>query len=89
MMIAEQLQMEKEVIRVWFCNRRQKEKRINPPSSNSGTTTTTKTIFHTPTSMVGEDPLNTILVIYCSVPFIFLLITKPNEQNVLYAVWLE
>ncbi|XP_029428136.1 POU domain, class 2, transcription factor 3 isoform X2 [Rhinatrema bivittatum] len=30
-MIAEQLTMEKEVIRVWFCNRRQKEKRINYP----------------------------------------------------------
>ncbi|XP_072776798.1 POU domain, class 2, transcription factor 2 [Taeniopygia guttata] len=28
--MAEQLHMEKEVIRVWFCNRRQKEKRINP-----------------------------------------------------------
>ncbi|XP_078265166.1 POU domain, class 2, transcription factor 1a isoform X3 [Rhinoraja longicauda] len=54
MMIADQLKMEKEVIRVWFCNRRQKEKRINPPSSNSGTTTTTKTIFHTPTSMVAS-----------------------------------
>ncbi|KAI4811070.1 hypothetical protein KUCAC02_013993, partial [Chaenocephalus aceratus] len=27
------LSMEKEVIRVWFCNRRQKEKRINPCSS--------------------------------------------------------
>ncbi|XP_035018515.1 POU domain, class 2, transcription factor 2 isoform X4 [Hippoglossus stenolepis] len=31
--IAEQLNMEKEVIRVWFCNRRQKEKRINPCSA--------------------------------------------------------
>ncbi|XP_019896515.1 POU domain, class 2, transcription factor 2 isoform X3 [Esox lucius] len=31
--IAEQLNMEKEVIRVWFCNRRQKEKRINPNSA--------------------------------------------------------
>ncbi|CAK6448676.1 unnamed protein product [Pipistrellus nathusii] len=30
-MIAEQLCMEKEVVRVWFCNRRQKEKRINCP----------------------------------------------------------
>eukprot|EP00062_Callorhinchus_milii_P025405 gi/632986344/ref/XP_007910184.1/ PREDICTED: POU domain, class 2, transcription factor 3 isoform X2 [Callorhinchus milii] len=30
-MIAEQLAMEKEVVRVWFCNRRQKEKRINFP----------------------------------------------------------
>ncbi|XP_032821336.2 POU domain, class 2, transcription factor 2 isoform X2 [Petromyzon marinus] len=32
-MIAEQLHMEKEVVRVWFCNRRQKEKRINPPAN--------------------------------------------------------
>ncbi|XP_004636459.1 POU domain, class 2, transcription factor 3 [Octodon degus] len=32
-MIAEQLSMEKEVVRVWFCNRRQKEKRINCPVS--------------------------------------------------------
>ena len=32
-MLAESLQMEKEVVRVWFCNRRQKEKRINPPPS--------------------------------------------------------
>nr|XP_029503741.1 POU domain, class 2, transcription factor 2-like isoform X5 [Oncorhynchus nerka] len=31
--IADQLSMEKEVIRVWFCNRRQKEKRINPNSA--------------------------------------------------------
>ncbi|KAJ8389454.1 hypothetical protein AAFF_G00119920 [Aldrovandia affinis] len=30
--LAGQLSMEKEVIRVWFCNRRQKEKRINPSS---------------------------------------------------------
>lgn len=29
--LAEGLSMEKEVVRVWFCNRRQKEKRINPP----------------------------------------------------------
>jgi len=32
-MVAEELQMEKEVVRVWYCNRRQKEKRINPPSA--------------------------------------------------------
>ena len=31
--LADGLQMEKEVVRVWFCNRRQKEKRINPPTS--------------------------------------------------------
>ncbi|XP_070773972.1 POU domain, class 2, transcription factor 3 [Enoplosus armatus] len=30
-MISEQLAMEKEVVRVWFCNRRQKEKRIYCP----------------------------------------------------------
>ncbi|KAK7882452.1 hypothetical protein WMY93_028626 [Mugilogobius chulae] len=49
-MIADQLNMEKEVIRVWFCNRRQKEKRINPPSSgSSGGNTPIKTIF-TPNS---------------------------------------
>lgn len=29
--LADNLCMEKEVVRVWFCNRRQKEKRINPP----------------------------------------------------------
>lgn len=28
--LADQMNMEKEVIRVWFCNRRQKEKRSNP-----------------------------------------------------------
>lgn len=30
-LISEQLSMEKEVVRVWFCNRRQKEKRIYCP----------------------------------------------------------
>ncbi|XP_051788104.1 POU domain, class 2, transcription factor 3 isoform X1 [Erpetoichthys calabaricus] len=33
-LIAEQLSMEKEVVRVWFCNRRQKEKRICCPMSS-------------------------------------------------------
>jgi class 2 POU domain transcription factor len=32
--ISESLNMEKEVVRVWFCNRRQKEKRLNPNSAN-------------------------------------------------------
>ena len=32
-MLADGLQMDKEVVRVWFCNRRQKQKRINPPPS--------------------------------------------------------
>nr|XP_029514769.1 POU domain, class 2, transcription factor 2-like [Oncorhynchus nerka] len=33
LLMGKQLNMEKEVIRVWFCNRRQKEKRINPCSA--------------------------------------------------------
>ena len=32
--LADQLQLEKEVVRVWFCNRRQKEKRVTPPLGN-------------------------------------------------------
>merc|ERR1719273_1026615 len=32
--ISDGLCMEKEVVRVWFCNRRQKEKRLNPNSAN-------------------------------------------------------
>lgn len=31
--LADQLQLEKEVVRVWFCNRRQKEKRMTPPGT--------------------------------------------------------
>ncbi|XP_028322662.1 POU domain, class 2, transcription factor 3 isoform X2 [Gouania willdenowi] len=33
-LISEQLSMEKEVVRVWFCNRRQKEKRIFCPMTS-------------------------------------------------------
>ncbi|RWS12115.1 POU domain: class 3: transcription factor 4-like protein [Dinothrombium tinctorium] len=34
--LAETLQLEKEVVRVWFCNRRQKEKRMTPPTGQLG-----------------------------------------------------
>jgi len=34
--LAESLQLEKEVVRVWFCNRRQKEKRMTPPTGVMG-----------------------------------------------------
>jgi len=34
--LAEHLQLEKEVVRVWFCNRRQKEKRMTPPQNPDG-----------------------------------------------------
>ncbi|XP_034069555.1 POU domain, class 2, transcription factor 1b isoform X10 [Gymnodraco acuticeps] len=52
-MIADQLNMEKEVIRVWFCNRRQKEKRINPPSSGMGGGAI-KTLFTPSSPMVAS-----------------------------------
>ncbi|XP_050440273.1 POU domain protein 2-like isoform X2 [Adelges cooleyi] len=42
--LADNLSMEKEVVRVWFCNRRQKEKRINPPTTTmAGQTASTNT----------------------------------------------
>ncbi|KAL0985088.1 hypothetical protein UPYG_G00152770 [Umbra pygmaea] len=59
--IAEQLNMEKEVIRVWFCNRRQKEKRINPnsatpplPSQPSQTQPTHKPHCYSPHMMSSQ-----------------------------------
>ena len=65
-MVADELQMEKEVVRVWYCNRRQKEKRINPPSAMTHivqyytatpppTTTEGKTV--SAGSQQGEPPL--------------------------------
>lgn len=38
--LAEHLQLEKEVVRVWFCNRRQKEKRMTPPTGQMDGTPT-------------------------------------------------
>uniref|UniRef100_A0A8C5LKQ8 POU domain protein n=1 Tax=Leptobrachium leishanense TaxID=445787 RepID=A0A8C5LKQ8_9ANUR len=55
-MIADQLNMEKEVIRVWFCNRRQKEKRINPPSSCASSTSPIKALFSSQTPLVASTP---------------------------------
>lgn len=62
-LIAEQLNMEKEVIRVWFCNRRQKEKRINPPSSGGTSSSPIKAIFPSPTSLVRMEVLRLIVTI--------------------------
>ncbi|XP_015906627.1 POU domain, class 2, transcription factor 3 isoform X3 [Parasteatoda tepidariorum] len=50
--LAESLTMEKEVVRVWFCNRRQKEKRINPPTSCSMSCPPSLVSPVTPPSMV-------------------------------------
>lgn len=49
-MLAHSLQMEKEVVRVWFCNRRQKEKRINPPSMSASMCSPTSLSPHTQVS---------------------------------------
>ncbi|XP_051743273.1 POU domain, class 2, transcription factor 1a isoform X6 [Ctenopharyngodon idella] len=60
--IADQLNMEKEVVRVWFCNRRQKEKRINPPSSCSGSSASAiKAIYSTSNTAVSSGT-NTLTV---------------------------
>uniref|UniRef100_A0A673NJP4 POU domain protein n=1 Tax=Sinocyclocheilus rhinocerous TaxID=307959 RepID=A0A673NJP4_9TELE len=48
LLMAEQLSMEKEVIRVWFCNRRQKEKRIHPSSATPPLPSQTPASMHKP-----------------------------------------
>ncbi|XP_036393313.1 POU domain, class 2, transcription factor 3-like [Megalops cyprinoides] len=48
--ISEQLSMEKEVVRVWFCNRRQKEKRISSPMTTSPVKTPAYSSRMVPTS---------------------------------------
>ena len=72
--LADNLNMEKEVIRVWFCNRRQKEKRINPPSSFSsmqmmnqiniatatGTVTPAPTLINMSTPGVSVTPVSLV-----------------------------
>lgn len=52
-MVADNLQMEKEVVRVWYCNRRQKEKRINPPSSSAAATQQTLQIISAATASMS------------------------------------
>uniref|UniRef100_A0AAY5KSM8 POU domain protein n=1 Tax=Esox lucius TaxID=8010 RepID=A0AAY5KSM8_ESOLU len=48
LLMAAQLNMEKEVIRVWFCNRRQKEKRIHPCSATPPLPSQTISVTHKP-----------------------------------------
>jgi len=57
--IADGLCMEKEVVRVWFCNRRQKEKRMNPNSSLSPSGSPTPgsySLTPTPPSAIPSHP---------------------------------
>ncbi|CAH1114282.1 unnamed protein product [Psylliodes chrysocephalus] len=62
-MLADGLCMEKEVVRVWFCNRRQKEKRINPPTSTMGSPcsvgNTNGNMFHIANSL-ATSPLSLV-----------------------------
>ena len=54
-MVADGLCMEKEVVRVWFCNRRQKEKRMNPNSSLSPSCSPTPSMY-TSNSLTPTPP---------------------------------
>ncbi|XP_059363659.1 POU domain, class 2, transcription factor 2-like isoform X10 [Carassius carassius] len=65
LLIAEKLSMEKEVIRVWFCNRRQKEKRINPSSAtpplpSQPQPTSHKPPCYSPHMMPSQGPSQTV-----------------------------
>lgn len=55
--LADQLQLEKEVVRVWFCNRRQKEKRVTPPleHGNSSMVTHQQRQTSSPSSSTVEE----------------------------------
>ncbi|XP_012218856.1 POU domain, class 2, transcription factor 3S-like isoform X2 [Linepithema humile] len=58
--LADSLGMEKEVVRVWFCNRRQKEKRINPPTVAMGSPTMASpapSVFASLASSMSGSPL--------------------------------
>ncbi|XP_011878948.1 PREDICTED: POU domain protein 2-like isoform X1 [Vollenhovia emeryi] len=58
--LADSLSMEKEVVRVWFCNRRQKEKRINPPTAAIGSPTMTSSapsVFASLANSISGSPL--------------------------------
>ncbi|XP_073781156.1 POU domain, class 2, transcription factor 2 isoform X23 [Danio rerio] len=65
LLISEKLNMEKEVIRVWFCNRRQKEKRINPSSAtpplpSQPQPTSHKPPCYSPHMMSSQGPRQTV-----------------------------
>lgn len=53
--LADSLCMEKEVVRVWFCNRRQKEKRINPPPGGMSSPPPSH-MFSSPLALITPSP---------------------------------
>ena len=59
--ISDGLCLEKEVVRVWFCNRRQKEKRLNPNSNDSPSSSPIPGMYSTsssPSSLTPTPPLS-------------------------------
>jgi class 2 POU domain transcription factor len=56
--IADNLCMEKEVVRVWFCNRRQKEKRMNPSANISPSGSPAPSSVHSFHSASFSPPLH-------------------------------
>ena len=54
--VSEGLCLEKEVVRVWFCNRRQKEKRMNPNFSLPGSSPGPQGMYSTPTPPPPPTP---------------------------------
>merc|ERR1719318_950967 len=59
--ISDGLCLEKEVVRVWSCNRRQKEKRLNPNSSDSPSSSPIPGMYSTsssPNSLTPTPPLS-------------------------------
>ena len=79
-MLADNLNMEKEVIRVWFCNRRQKEKRINPPSSFASMQMLNQLNMATATGTVTQaSPLITVSTPGVTVTPVSLVSAIPNS----------
>jgi class 3 POU domain transcription factor len=57
--LADQLQLEKEVVRVWFCNRRQKEKRVTPPLTNGSASASNNHHHNTKSPSPSSTPTGT------------------------------
>lgn len=71
-LISEQLSMEKEVVRVWFCNRRQKEKRIYCPvtslsvKSHNYNSRMVSWLRHRPCRLVSSSSFDDLIDKICS-----------------------
>ena len=59
-LVADGLCMEKEVVRVWFCNRRQKEKRMNPSMNYSPSTSPNPGLYSSSNNSLTPTPPSNI-----------------------------